>query len=478
MIMRPRSASLCGLSALGALLALTSVAPTAASQDTAVKPAAKAAKPSAASSKPAAAAKPAAATAKRSVAPKPAAAPAKPAATAKPAVPAKTKAATAVQPAAAAKPPDTGGGASGKVSPELAQRLTPAQQEAYLAYREARTAFDLQHRAYWRKVDAKRDARKARRLLGQALTAEDYVTAFPPKYQGPELAPEISRIVTEVKPPPPERPLPNVSEFLEQAKKQFRFVPKRATEREFKTSYAIEALKVGLTKDQVVRVYALETGGLGTYDMQSGINPVTRQGRPISSALGYAQLLHANTTGELVKHGEAFARRLTSMAETAGTPASRAAELKAKAAIVRKMLRAARTVPNEWSAHQRFAMTPNGLGIHALNLDADLGPWIQVLKLKSLKDSAARHGHADLTGAEIELMNLAGPGTGLEMMTPTGRQMPTPNFFSEGGYSRNPVVRDKTAAELLATLDQRMEVHLKKPGSVEFAQIFDEVARR
>jgi hypothetical protein len=64
------------------------------------------------------------------------------------------------------------------------------------------------------------------------------------------------------------------------------------------------------------------------------------------------------------------------------------------------------------------------------------------------------------------------------MMTPLGRQMPTPNFFSEGGYSRNPVVRDKTAAELLATLDQRMEVHLKKPGSIEFAKIFDEVGKK
>jgi hypothetical protein len=457
MTMEPRSAGLCALSAVGALLALTPMAPTAASQDTALKPAAKPAKPSAAVAKPASTAKPAAA-------------PAKPAAAARPAPKAK--------PAGTAAKPATGDGESRKVEPELAQRLTPAQQEAYLAYREARTAFDRQHRAYWRKVEAKRDARKARRLLGQAFTAEDYITAFPPKYQGPELAPDIARIVAEVKPPVPERPLPNVADFLAQAKKQFGFVPKRATEREFKTSYAIEALKVGLSKDQVVRVYALETGGLGTYDMQSGINPVTRQGRPISSALGYAQLLHANTTGELVKHGEAFARRLTDMAGARGTPPQRAAELKTKAAIVRKMLRAARTVPNQWSAHQRFAMTPKGLGIHALNLDADLGPWIQVLKLKSLKDSAGTYGYKDLTGAEIELMNLAGPGTGLEMMTPLGRQMPTPNSFSEGGYARNPVVRDKTAAELLATLDQRMEVHLKKPGSIEFAQIFDEVSRR
>jgi hypothetical protein len=123
-------------------------------------------------------------------------------------------------------------------------------------------------------------------------------------------------------------------------------------------------------------------------------------------------------------------------------------------------------------------MTPAGLGIHALNLDADVGPWIQVLKLKGLRDSAATYGRPSLSGAEIELMNLAGPATGLEMMTPLGRQMPTANFFSEGGYARNPVVQNKTAAELLAALESRMEVHLKKPGSIEFAQIFDQVARR
>jgi hypothetical protein len=384
-------------------------------------------------------------------------------------------------PASAAEPPATTAptdGAQSKIPAELAARLTPAQQQAYLAYREARTAFDGEHRAYWRKVDAKRDARRARRLLGQAFTAEDYVATYPPKYEGPDLPADIARIVAEVRPASPERPMPAVADFLDHAKKQFGFVPKRATEKEFKQSYAIEALKVGLTKDQVVRVYALETGGLGTYDMQSGINPVTRQGKPISSALGYAQLLHANSAGELVKHGEAFARRLTDMASAPGTPAARAAELKAKAAILRKMLRAVRSVPNEWSAHQRFGITPAGLGIHALNLDADVGPWIQVLKLKSLKDSAATQGRPHLSGAEIELMNLAGPGTGLEMMTPVGRPMPTPNFFSEGGYSRNPVVHNKTAAELLATLEQRMEVHLKKAGSIEFAQIFDEAARQ
>jgi hypothetical protein len=359
---------------------------------------------------------------------------------------------------------------------QLAKRLTPAQQQTWAEYRAARGAWERTHRAYWRKVEARRSARRAKRTSGQAVTADDYVDTHPPKYSGPELPADIAKIVAAVRPPPRVQDLPAVADFLAHAKKQFGFVPKRASERAFKRSYAIEALKVGLSKDQVVRVYALETGGLGTYDMISGTNPVTKQGKPISSALGYAQLLHANSTGELVKHGEAFARRLAAMAAEPGTPAARASELKAKAGILAKMLRAARSVPNEWKAHMRFAKTPKGLGIHALNLDADVGPWMQVLKLKSLKDSAARHGRADLTGAEIELMNLAGPATGLEMMTPVGRDMPTANFFSEGGYSRNPVVRDKTAAELLAALQARMDVHLKKAGSIEFARIFDEVA--
>ena len=172
-----------------------------------------------------------------------------------------------------------------------------------------------------------------------------------PSIRGPSCRPTSPGSLPRCRPPAEEKQLPSVSDFLAAAKAQFGFVPKRATEPEFKRKYAIEALKVGLTKDQVVRVYALETGGMGTYDMQSGINPVTRQGRPISSALGYAQLLHANSVGGVVKHGDEFVRRLLALAAVPGTPADRVAELKAKAVILRKMIRAARTVPNEWSVH-------------------------------------------------------------------------------------------------------------------------------
>lgn len=361
---------------------------------------------------------------------------------------------------------------------ELAAKLTPAQRQIYEDYRRGRDAFEAKLRTYWARVDAKRDARRAKHMLAQPLSAEDYVAEQPPKYAGPELPAEIAKLLAEVLPPAPARPLPEVSDFLANAKAQFGFVPVPTTELDFKRRYAREALAVGLSKDQVLRIYALETGGQGTYDMQSGINPVTKQGRPISSALGYAQLLNGNSVSELVKHGASFAQRLISMAAQPGTPPARAAGLRDKATIVRRMLRAARSVPNEWAAHVRFGGTPAGLGVHALNLDADVGPWLQVLKLKGLKVAAEAAGRGQLSGAEIELMNLAGPRTGLEMMTPLGRTMPTSNFFSEGGYYRNTIVREKTAAELLSALEQRMEANLKKPGAVEFAQVFDEVARR
>ena len=353
--------------------------------------------------------------------------------------------------------------------------LTASQRAALTAYRAARAQFERQHRAYWNRVVAKRDARRAKRLLGLEYTSDDYVADYPPRYTGPELPADVAKILAPVT--PAARPLPTVADWLAQAKAQFAFVPSATTELEFKRRYAREALAVGLTKDQIVRIYALETGGQGSYDTQAGINPVTRQGRPISSALGYAQLLQSNSASELVKHGDGFARRLLAMAAAPGTQREEAEMLRAKAAVLRRMLRAARSVPDDWNHYVRFAATPAGLAIHALNLDADVGPWLQVQKLRGLMDTAFKAGYPPLSGAQIELLNQAGPGTGLEMMLPVARDMPTSNFFSESGYYRNGIVRDKTARELLRALFDRMEVNVKKPGAVEFARVFDELAR-
>jgi hypothetical protein len=379
---------------------------------------------------------------------------------------------------ACAHPLAAGPALGGEIGAELPPTLTPAQRAVLSAYVKARQQFERQHRAYWARVNAKRDARRAKRMLGQDYTAEDYILEYPPRYTGPELPPELAGTLAPAREAAvPPRPLPNVADCLVQAKAQFAFTPTATSEPDFKRRYAREALAAGLSKDQVVRIYALETGGQGTYDMQSGINPITKQGHPISSALGYAQLLHANSTSEFVRHGAAFIQRLLSMAAAPGVSADGAAALRLKAAILRRMLRTARTIPDQWSYHVRFGGTPAGLAIHTLNLDADVGPWLQVVKLKGLLEEARKAGRGRLNGAELELMNLAGPRTGLEMMLPVARNMPTSNFFSEGGYYRNGIVREKTAGELLQALNERMDGNVKKPGAVEFARIFDELTR-
>lgn len=45
------------------------------------------------------------------------------------------------------------------------------------------------------------------------------------------------------------------------------------------------------------------------------------------------------------------------------------------------MIEFARSVPDDWSQHETLANMPQGLGIHAMNLDVDVGPLLQTQKL-------------------------------------------------------------------------------------------------
>lgn len=362
----------------------------------------------------------------------------------------------------------------------FAATLAASERRQFETYVAARAFYNLTVDEYWSAVEEKRAVRRKKRAADTPISSKDFVAGFPPEYTGVQLPADLAKrwaafqeAQKEARPPP--EPRPGVADFLAHAKQQFGFVPDRIPEREFKRRYAREALAVGLTKDQVVRVYALETSGLGTADMVAGIHPITKKGSPISTAIGYAQLLSANSTSELVSHGPGFIARLKRMAKSAATPDA-AARYERKAAILSRMLAVARSVPNEWSRHVALGRTPKGYGIHAINIDGDIGPWLQVLKLEGLKALAERKGRPKLSGAEIELMNLAGPATGLEMMLPAARNAPTPNFFERGAYWRNTIVRGKSASELLVALDERMDKNLKNEGAIVFAEVFDEVA--
>ena len=339
-------------------------------------------------------------------------------------------------------------------------------------YQEARGAFEEEAGAYWNSIAEKRRGRNAKRREHLAIALDDYVLTQPPVYTGPkrpvnpegEEAPEIR--------PRQHKAIPLVGDLLQAASEHFQWTPQKpANEVEFKRAYARMASAAGLTREQAVRVYSFETGGNGNYDMQSGL----RSGRAISTAIGYNQLLTTNSVELIAEQGGEFVRELTQRAaQLSGAPRK---AMEQKIAVLRKMVAYARSVPDDWSAHERLADTPQGWAIHAMVLDIDVGPMLQTHKLLTSVIFARAKGYAHpLSAAELEMMNLTGDGTGLDMVTmPQAMRdlVPTSNFFQRAGYERNPVaIRHNTVARLLAITDSRMDSNSNLPGARELAAAF------
>jgi hypothetical protein len=341
-------------------------------------------------------------------------------------------------------------------------------------YQEARAAFDEEAGAYWSAISEKRKGRNAKRRDRQAIVLDDYVLTQPPLYSGPKRP--VNPEPEEEKPPRERKPLPVVADFLKAAAEQFQFTPQRpAAEVDFKRAYARYALAAGLTREQAVRVYSFETGGNGNYDMQSGLNPSRPGSRAISTAIGYNQLLTTNSVELLAEQGHELIKELTARAATASGATRKAMDH--KLAVLKKMVAFTRTVPDTWSEHEKLANTPQGWAVHAMVLDIDVGPMLQTHKLlTSVIFARAKGYNRPLSAAELEMMNLTGDGTGLDMVTmpqAMREQVPTSNFFQRGGYERNPVaIRHNTVAKLLAVTDERMDFNSGKPGARELAAVF------
>ncbi len=132
--------------------------------------------------------------------------------------------------------------------------------------------------------------------------------------------------------------------------------------------------------------------------------------------------------------------------------------------------------------HDRLGKTDKGQGVHALNLDIDIGPLLQTQKLMDSVNFAKRYGYKKpLAAAELEMMNLTGDGNGIDMLLmpqAMREKVPTSNFFLQRGYERNPVaIRNNTVAKLIAATDAQMEKEAKLPGAHDLAAAFDEATR-
>ena len=243
------------------------------------------------------------------------------------------------------------------------------------------------------------------------------------------------------------------------------------SESEFKRAYAKVALAAGLNAEQIVRIYSFEAGGNGEYDVQAG-RERDKQARAITTALGYNQLLATNSVEIIAESGDKFVKSLQVRAAT--LPDAEKKALQSKLAVVRKMIDFGKSVPDDWNKHQVLANTPKGLGVHALNLDVDVGPYLQTQKLIDSVNFARRKGFSGtLTAAELEMMNLTGDGNGFDMITMPREwrdRVPISNFFQQSGYRDNPVAqRNNVVSKLIAATDAQMDREVKLRGAKDLA---------
>jgi hypothetical protein len=385
-------------------------------------------------------------------------------------------------------------------SPAERQRLTVEYQRAVAAHTQAKAGHETATQQYWERIAQVRTARQAKRAQRLPVTEADYVREQPPDYAGPPAPTRPAFLETAKKAPdgpaakktPPAPRTPIVADFLAAARDGYAFVPRATEERDYMLLFAREALAQGLSAEQVVGVYGLETGGIGPYSRQSGVFttddncvPIPPRGTPASSlALGYVQLLPANTAIVAEKHAAAFSQRLIAVAANAN--ATRATELRAKAAALQRMAadiaRFVASQPpaerNNWREYVAYGKTGKGLAVHALLLDADLGPWLQVQKLLGITQFAARNGLTGLDSARLELLNLVGDGRGVDALSPPAREAASANFFDRAGYDGNPMVAHRrTASGMLDYLTTRIAFRKTFCGSRWFLEAFAAAAR-
>jgi hypothetical protein len=343
---------------------------------------------------------------------------------------------------------------------------SPDYQKKLDEYKQARATYEVAATAYWKSIADKRRLRNEKRRDRLEIKLEDYVLTQPPAYSGPPRPADPNE-------PPAERPerkyIPVIADFLKAALDHYKFVPQRpSSEIEYKRSYARVAAAAGLTRDQVVGIYAFESGGNGKYDVQAGLEFAKPNARAISTALGYNQLMHVNSVELMAEQGDRFVAVLTAKAMGLTGPAR--AALEDKINVVKRMIALSRTVPDRWTEHEKLADTPPGLAMHAMNLDVDVGPLLQTQKLIDSVIFAKRKGiDRALTAAELEMLNLTGDGNGFDMVAMPAAlrtKVPTANFFVRTGYERNSVAsRNNVVAALIAATESKMGKEIVLQGA-------------
>ncbi|MEP1441665.1 MAG: hypothetical protein ABJK39_01500 [Hyphomicrobiales bacterium] len=364
-------------------------------------------------------------------------------------------------------------------------------QEKLSAYRAAYSVFQAKTDRYWAEIARKKDIRTQRRKAGKPFKRKHFVLVQPPKYTGPKRPKNPNVTPSTAKKKKKRSTLPRADDLRAAMREIYGVKLPKYKERDYKYSYALESRRNGLTAEQVIGVYALETGGLGPYDRVSGEIPrmsgkctvKSYVGRPLSTALGYFQLLNANTSSTVhgnMKGPEAkrFSTRLRALAKQNRGKRKRALKAKAKLlevinADMKKYIARYSGRKNNWAEFRALGRTKLGYAIHALNLDIDIGPMIQVSKLAFVRDYAIKKGLGNVASDRLELMNLVGYPRGAKMLEGEAFHVPTANFVKANELKANySVLGDKTVEQSVAKIRRIIGKRKQECGSQEFFKMW------
>jgi hypothetical protein len=337
----------------------------------------------------------------------------------------------------------------------------------------ARRHFERDAGAYWKSVAEMRNVRATKRRNNETILITDYVLTQPPGYKKVAELEDCDDldIVAGASPR-----IPVASDFLNAASTHFEFSPLRPLyENDYKQSYAKVAAANGVSQQQAVKIYAFESGGNGTYDVQAGLEYPVPGARAISTALGYNQLLAANTINLFTTHGDRIVQLLAN--KSMQLPEEARLPIEQKILVVKRMVALARTTGGEWSEQMRLGSTPKGLALHAMIFDVEVGPILQMLKLVNSLNYARQKGYYGiLSAAELEMMNLTGDRNGFDIVLipdDLRDRIPTANFFQRRGYELNSIATaNPLVSKLLAATEAKMDEESKLRGAVELASYF------
>ena len=269
--------------------------------------------------------------------------------------------------------------------------------------------------------------------------------------------------------------------------------PLNVNEKEFKEKYAREVTQIGqqfgLTKEQTKNIaqslYALELGGWGTSYTTAGMPPrLLADGKdderlgfhPISSAVGYNQLLKSTTLDVVKDHGVEIAERLKEMGREQPGGSLRAQELQAKAQLL-TILNA--DVKDPTKVDSRLTTKEFGNAVQALNIDGDVGPLLQSQGIRDLltwftrkKDSLGKKSVAELLTETAARLNA--PGEVFDKLKHVNKTDAATKAVQLAKPSKEdePIVRDliKKLTSMPAGLTARLDLSQQQQQVIDDAQ--------